>query len=162
MPEDIARLGRYVIARRDQLDMNQLEVSNAGGPSNSTLTGIENGIATAVASSTLRKLDLALRWERGSARDVLSGGEPRIRRAGVTVEVPFPFPPDLMRRFSDTDLLAELARRLRVVSRLQGGEEPELQEEEPMSVRPYSVPDKKVALDDDHFLAEREAQIEDP
>lgn len=73
---DIERLGDAVRARRADLDLTQLEVHGRGGPSNSTLTSIENGVASSVSSATLRKIDTGLGWERGSARRVLDGGDP--------------------------------------------------------------------------------------
>lgn len=74
---DIQRLADAVRARRDALDLTQLDVHGRGGPSNSTLTSIENGAASSVSPATLRKLDAGLGWERGSARRVyLEGGDP--------------------------------------------------------------------------------------
>ncbi len=76
MSTNAQRLGRYVLARRLELDLNQLDVHAAGGPSNSTLTEIENGRLDALTRATARKLDKGLRWEAGSARAVWDGGEP--------------------------------------------------------------------------------------
>ncbi len=75
MANDVERLGRYVADRRKDLGLSQIDVWHKGGPSNSTLTGIENGTAKSVSTSTLRKLDTALNWTPGSARSVLSGQE---------------------------------------------------------------------------------------
>ncbi|ANA85505.1 hypothetical protein PBI_BLUEBERRY_43 [Gordonia phage Blueberry] len=76
MTKNVARLGTYLVERRRQLGLSQLDVWKAGGPSNSTLTGIENGTAPKVSPSTMRKLDAALQWEEGSANRTLEGGEP--------------------------------------------------------------------------------------
>lgn len=71
------RLAHYVRARRAELDLNQLDVWQAGGPSNTTQTEIENGRVRTLTRTTARKLDAGLRWEPGSARRVWDdGGEP--------------------------------------------------------------------------------------
>lgn len=66
-PDQVRRLGDAVRARRDEMGLSQMDVWKAGGPSNSTLTDIENARATKVEYRTLRKLDEALGWERGTA-----------------------------------------------------------------------------------------------
>lgn len=73
------RLGQFVRERREALDLNQLEVHAAGGPSNSWQTLIENGRLDTLSRLTARKLDRGLRWEPGSARRVWEGGEPTPR-----------------------------------------------------------------------------------
>lgn len=75
MSTNAQRLGEVVLARREELDMTQLDVWQAGGPSNTTLTKIENGQVTSLARSTARKLDVGLDWRPGSARRVWEGGE---------------------------------------------------------------------------------------
>jgi hypothetical protein len=70
------RLGRYVKDRRLRLDRNQMEVWQAGGPSNTTLSDIENGRLKTLTRVTARKLDAGLNWGAGSARAVWDGGEP--------------------------------------------------------------------------------------
>jgi hypothetical protein len=68
--------------RMAELGMTQTDVAEAGGPSAARLRQID-AIADRDAQvigfqpGTLRKLDAALRWEQGSARDVLAGGSPR-------------------------------------------------------------------------------------
>lgn len=76
MSSNAKRLGEYVLARRDELQVSQLEVWQAGGPSNTTLTKIESGHLTKLERATARKLDAGLGWEPGSARRVWEGGEP--------------------------------------------------------------------------------------
>lgn len=76
MSTNAQRLGEYVLARRLELDLNQLDVHAAGGPSNSTLTNIENGRLEDLTRATARKLDKGLRWQPGSARSIWDGGEP--------------------------------------------------------------------------------------
>lgn len=71
------RLGQAVKSRRDDLRLSQRAVGQAGGPSNSVMTTIENGVDAPIAPSTFSKLDAALQWEPGSARRVYEdGGEP--------------------------------------------------------------------------------------
>lgn len=75
MSTNAQRFGQIVLARRLELDLNQLEVHDAGGPSNSTLTHIEKGRLEDLTRATARKLDKGLRWQPGSARDVWNGGD---------------------------------------------------------------------------------------
>lgn len=73
----LKRFGEIVLNRRDeQLGFTQLDVHGRGGPSNSTLTKIENGEPPKPTAATLKKLDYALDWEPGSAVSALKGGEP--------------------------------------------------------------------------------------
>lgn len=76
MSTNADHLAERVLARRHQLDMSQLDVWQAGGPSNTKLTEIENGRLQTLTPVTARRLDLGLKWERGSARRVWEGGEP--------------------------------------------------------------------------------------
>jgi hypothetical protein len=72
-PDQVRRLADAVVAQRTHLGLSQMQVWQAGGPSNSTLTDIEKGRATSLEYGTLRKLDVALQWERGTALSYLSG-----------------------------------------------------------------------------------------
>ncbi|MGW5387139.1 helix-turn-helix domain-containing protein [Nocardia sp. NPDC003963] len=76
MDDRITRLGAAVKDRRLQMGYTQQDVARAGGPSDTTQTGIELGTATGVSAATLRKLDMALRWQPGSAKTVMDGGAP--------------------------------------------------------------------------------------
>lgn len=76
MSSTAQRFGEVVLARRRELDLSQLDVWQAGGPSNTTLTEIENGRVHTLTRTTARKLDAGLHWEPGSARRVWDGGEP--------------------------------------------------------------------------------------
>lgn len=76
MSSTAARFGQIVEQRRLQLDLTQLDVHAAGGPSNSTLTSIENGRLEELTRATARKLDKGLQWEQGSARVAWQGGDP--------------------------------------------------------------------------------------
>jgi hypothetical protein len=89
MRPDIARLGQLVKKRRLELRRTQVDVYRAGGPSDTTLTGLEQGTATSVSKDTLRKLDVGLDWEPGSATRVyLREGDPETlpkqTRRGIT------------------------------------------------------------------------------
>lgn len=77
MSSNAQRLRDAVLARREELDLSQLDVWQAGGPSNTTLTEIENGRIQSLTRTTARKLDAGLRWEPGSAKRVWEGkGDP--------------------------------------------------------------------------------------
>ncbi|MFC9892142.1 helix-turn-helix domain-containing protein [Nocardia sp. NPDC127579] len=80
MEANMARLGQAVKSRRLELGLTQQEVAQAGGPSDTTQTGIEKGVAKSVSPSTLRKLDAALGWAVGSSKEILDGGEPTTLR----------------------------------------------------------------------------------
>lgn len=76
--EQIARLGQIVKERREELGVSQKQLLDRGGPSNSTLTKIEQGRADTISNATMRKIDRALDWEFGSAQEVLAGGDPTV------------------------------------------------------------------------------------
>lgn len=76
MSSNAESLAAAVTARREELDRTQLDVWQAGGPSNTTLTEIENGRLKTLTRTTARRLDIGLRWVPGSARVVWNGGEP--------------------------------------------------------------------------------------
>lgn len=80
------RLGLAVLQRRKDLALNQLEVGQAGGPSNSMLTDIENGRLATLTPSTARKLDTGLQWEPGTARKIWDGDQ--VTNAGIWVFEP--------------------------------------------------------------------------
>lgn len=75
---NLKRFGRYVYARRRELNMGQDAVAEAGGPSDKKQTDIEHGRGPMPRFETLSKYDKALGWEPGSAAAVLHGGEPRL------------------------------------------------------------------------------------
>lgn len=76
MSSNARRFGDVVQSRREQLDLTQIDVWQAGGPSNTTLTAIENGKQENLSRATARKLDKGLRWVEGSAKTVWLGGDP--------------------------------------------------------------------------------------
>lgn len=88
MSDEQRRLGEYVAARRLALGLSYAQVHQQGGPSDTRTRAIENGTGPALRSSTLDKLDLALRWVPGSARAVLNGDEPVPAPAPAKNDVP--------------------------------------------------------------------------
>ena len=69
---DWRRLGKYVQDRRTQLVMTQPAVQAAGGPAVATIRLIETaGRTTGYRGSLMRKLEVALRWHRGSVDAIL-------------------------------------------------------------------------------------------
>lgn len=88
MSDEQRRLGEYVAARRLALGLSYAQVHQQGGPSDTRTRAIENGTGPALRSSTLDKLDLALRWAPGSARAVLNGDEPVPAPAPTKNDVP--------------------------------------------------------------------------
>jgi len=73
---DWPRLAAFVRERRTDMGLTQEDVRAAGGPSTATMRLIEGGLQGAFQPATLRDLEDALRWRRGSVRAVLSGGDP--------------------------------------------------------------------------------------
>lgn len=73
----LARFGDRVASRRQALGLRLTHVPDMGGPSATRMTSIEHGKGPEPKPSTLSKLDSVLRWESGSARRTLDGGEPR-------------------------------------------------------------------------------------
>ncbi|MCT1885775.1 helix-turn-helix domain-containing protein [Dietzia cinnamea] len=86
MSDEQRRLGEHVAARRLALGLSYTQVHQQGGPSDTRTRAIENGTGPALRSSTLDKLDTALRWAPGSARAVLNGGDPVPLPASPTKE----------------------------------------------------------------------------
>ena len=73
---DLVRFGSMVRGLREDLGLQQEEMKAQGGPSSTTMSGIERGVIVDPAPSTLRKLDVGLRWAPGSAAATLDGGDP--------------------------------------------------------------------------------------
>lgn len=76
------RLATAIYERMTELGLTQEDVAQAGGPSTTRLRQIDaianrGGRVIGFKPHTLRNLDTALRWEQGSASDVLAGGNPR-------------------------------------------------------------------------------------
>lgn len=120
MSADIKRLGAYVLARREMFGLTQQEVADQGGPSDTTLSKLETGIAETVSPRTLKKLDTGLGWKKGSARAVLYGGEPTDAIPPQVVHVT----DDTPRAREFRDIIADVERRMAelqaTVSELRG------------------------------------------
>jgi hypothetical protein len=74
--DDWPRLAAAVRDRRGELGLTQEQAAAAGGPSTATMRLIEGALQDSYTPATLRKLEGALHWKRGSVRDILSGGSP--------------------------------------------------------------------------------------
>ena len=73
---DWQRLGALVSERRGDLGLTQEDVRAAGGPSTATQRLIEGGHQSKYQPVILGRLETALKWERGSVRRILAGGDP--------------------------------------------------------------------------------------
>lgn len=122
---DLERFAEIVKLRREDLGLTQDQMGDYGGPSTTTMTKVENAGDGVPAQVTLRKLDAALKWEPGSARRTLAGGEP------TEIVEPAPPAPSRRNRFEDlstSELIgliraafAELRRRIPAI----GGDDPQ-------------------------------------
>jgi hypothetical protein len=72
------RFGQIVRARREELGLRQEEVTELGGPSDTTQGRIENASGPVPNVSTRNMLDAPLGWAAGSAARVWAGGEPEV------------------------------------------------------------------------------------
>lgn len=68
------RLARGARDRRLALGLTQKQAAAAAGVSDQTWLNVENG--KPASDRTLAGVDRALRWQQGSARRLLEGGEP--------------------------------------------------------------------------------------
>lgn len=69
-------LGEAVRARRTQLGMTQHDVEQAGGPSDVTLSAVEQGVPRSYQQRTMITLERALQWKRGAVEAILAGEDP--------------------------------------------------------------------------------------
>lgn len=76
MIDGSGRLADYVAARRRELGLTRAQVQQAGGPSVTRLSTIEEGAGPGPSAPTLQKLDVGLQWTPGSAARTLAGGLP--------------------------------------------------------------------------------------
>ena len=74
--KDWDRLAEFARERRVELGMTQEDVRGAGGPSTATVRLIEGALQQGYQPATLRDLEKALQWERGSVARILAGGNP--------------------------------------------------------------------------------------
>ena len=126
--EDWDRLAEATRERRVELGMTQEDVRAAGGPSTATMRLIEGALQRSYQPATLRDLEKALRWERGSAARLL-GGEPAplqveaesVRGGPLPAAFPLPKPtPEMARRL--LPLLAEAEGRVKVAQDTHPGQ----------------------------------------
>lgn len=82
---DWQRLGKYVVARREELGYKQRgQIASAVGVSTRVMSDIENGRRGNFDQVTVAALERVLGWETGSAARVAAGGEPVIRGQAST------------------------------------------------------------------------------
>ncbi|MFI2334149.1 helix-turn-helix transcriptional regulator [Nocardia rhamnosiphila] len=82
---DWPRLARYTVARREDLGISTRRgLAQATGLSYRLLGDLERGVRE-LSEGTLAILEQALRWQQGSARAVLTGGEPTALNAHATI-----------------------------------------------------------------------------
>lgn len=75
MTDDLSKLAAAVKARREELGLSQMQVwKEHQGPSSTKLGDIEAAKPPAPSNTTKGKLEHALRWEKGSVDQLLSGG----------------------------------------------------------------------------------------
>ena len=74
--KDWQRLADFVSERRADLGMTQEDVRAAGGPSTATQRLSEGNLQSRYQPVILGRLETALKWERGSVRRILAGGDP--------------------------------------------------------------------------------------
>jgi transcriptional regulator with XRE-family HTH domain len=72
-PKDWVGLGEAVRARRAQLKMTQQDVAQRGGPSDVTLSQIEQGVPRSYQQRTVITLERALRLKPGAVEAILAG-----------------------------------------------------------------------------------------
>ncbi len=73
---DMARFGAIVNKRRRELGLSLDDVAATGGPSQVTVSNIEQGTTNRPHFATFTKLDEVLRWKSGSAARAFDGQEP--------------------------------------------------------------------------------------
>lgn len=78
MQPDLDALAHFVRERMDQLSITVDDLTARGGPSDTTMTKILRARPPAPARTTLRKLEVGLGWEQGSAAGILEGGTPTL------------------------------------------------------------------------------------
>ncbi|MYS21355.1 Helix-turn-helix domain-containing protein [Streptomyces sp. DvalAA-14] len=76
MDGDWLRLGRAVRAARGSKGLSQVKLSELAGVGRTVIQTIERGGGFDRVTSTLRSLEVALDWKRGSIESILDGGDP--------------------------------------------------------------------------------------
>lgn len=100
---DLQRFGRLVRARREELGIQQEDMDDHGGPSSTTMSRVERGIAPPSAK-TLRKLDAGLQWQQGSSARALEGGDPTPLAASTVIEKPLRQPGQTTQNYPNADV----------------------------------------------------------
>ena len=167
---DWDRLAGFARERRVELGLTQEDVRAAGGPSTASIRLIEGALQRAYQPATLRDLERALQWERGSVARILAGGDPLplgdVRAPRSPVQVPSAAPAPRDRKLPVLGLdpgeeealqpyLLELTRELYAAAGLQlgpGREVPDLPEVEELI---SSLPGSRI------FRADYEVRIWD-
>lgn len=72
------RLASHILERRKALKVTQQDVRAAGGPSTATMRLLEGAHQDNYQPRILAQLERGLRWEPGSVRAILAGGEPTV------------------------------------------------------------------------------------
>lgn len=86
---DWQRLGKYVVARREELGYKQRgDIASAVGVSTRVMSDIENGRRGNFDPVTVAALERVLGWETGSAHRIAAGGEPRLRAQPTRADQP--------------------------------------------------------------------------
>lgn len=94
-----------ILARMEDLDLDNATIGDAGGPSTTKMSSIRRPDPKPPRSDIYRKLDRALRWRPGSAKRVAFGGHP--------VELPPVYETDiLMREIRSSNLSPETKEKL--------------------------------------------------
>ncbi|AJA43344.1 LamD-like protein [Mycobacterium phage Sbash] len=75
-PKNNRHFASQVRETMTRLGLTQANVTERGGPSDTTLRKIIDGEPVGISTATLQKLDTAFGWEPGSAAATLAGGEP--------------------------------------------------------------------------------------
>jgi len=120
------RLAEFTRERRVELGLTQEDVRAAGGPSTATMRLIEGALQERYQLSTLRDLERALRWGRGSAASILDGGEPAamdvapLPAAASRGDTPSELPVSPAMRAAMQDLLDEVKIAVRQARRVHG------------------------------------------
>lgn len=70
------RLGAEVAKARKALKLTQPQLGELIGVSRTVIQNIEGGKPRSKIDATMRELEAALRWKRGSVEAILDGGEP--------------------------------------------------------------------------------------
>jgi hypothetical protein len=109
MTRDWLRLAQAVADRRRELGLSQDAVRRAGGPSDVVIANIENNKGAHPRDDTINKLDRPLRWQPGSAQQILAGGDPDVIERTLD-----------LREISNDVLLTEIQRRFEEASGARG------------------------------------------